>query len=315
MIAISHDGVPDSARLAKDLALPFALLSDPDRRVAKTFGIALPDDLLPSAFVVDRRARVQWAHVGKDPADQPSPRQIRKVLEGGGRPPVPAPSDVLTPVVAVFLGVVFALLGVVAAVANLRLLPLDRSVRDTIRDVDVAWFDTVMRGVTWLGSRWVILALTVPMAALAWRRCRQLAVVLVGALPAALALELLLKVVVDRPRPPLGSGFGSSFPSGHVLAAAAFWGLVPPWAYLATRRRWVWGLSALAAGVALAGVGVSRVYLGAHWPSDALGGYLGGAVFLLAAEWAVRRPWRALRCEACELHPLRGPGARALSSN
>ncbi|MGH9224356.1 MAG: phosphatase PAP2 family protein [Acidimicrobiales bacterium] len=155
-----------------------------------------------------------------------------------------------------------------------------------------------------LGSRWLIASLTVPMVAVAWTRCRQLAVVLLLALPAGLGLELALKALVDRPRPPLAVGFGSSFPSGHVLAAAAFWGLVPPWIYVVTRRRWLWALSAGVAAGAVVSVGLSRVYLGAHWPSDVVAGYVAGAMFLLVAEWAVRRPSPLLRCGTCNLHSM-----------
>jgi undecaprenyl-diphosphatase len=195
--------------------------------------------------------------------------------------------------------------GVLARLANQNLLIRDVPVREAVRDVDAGWFASLMRGASQLGSRWLIAALTVLMVAIAWRRCRQLAVVLIVAFPAALALELLLKAVVDRPRPALAGGFGSSFPSGHVLAAGAFWGLVPPWVYLVARRRWAWAASAGWVGLVLIAVGLSRVYVGAHWPSDVLGGYLGGAIFLVAAEWAVRRPSQVLRCEACDLHPLR----------
>lgn len=97
------------------------------------------------------------------------------------------------------------------------------------------------------------------------------------------------------------------------MAAVAFWGLVPPWSYVLNRRRWTWVVSVVLAGVAMLAVAASRVYLGHHWPSDVVGGLLGGAVFLLAAEWAVRRPSARLHCDACDLHPLRapplGPGA------
>ena len=109
----------------------------------------------------------------------------------------------------------------------------------------------------------------------------------------------------------MANGFGSSFPSGHVLAAAAFWGLVPPWTFLVTRRRLLWAASTVAVAVIVVSVGLSRVYVGAHWPSDVVGGYVGGALFLLAAEWAVRRPSKVLHCATCDLHPLHGTMARA----
>lgn len=310
MVAVSPDPAAESRGLAADLDLPFPLLSDAGRRVAATFGLTRGDDVLPAAFLLDRRGRVQWVAVGRGPADQPSPRAALAVLSEPHPLPVPAPSTVLTPVVATVTAVVFLLLGLLAALVNHHLLAGDVPVRDAIRNVDAAWFGSVMRATTRLGSRWLIAGLTIPMVAVAWRRCRQLAMVLAGAFPAGLALELLLKAVVDRPRPALAGGFGASFPSGHVLAAAAFWGLIPAWIYLVTRRRWAWAASAALSGLALAGVGLSRVYLGHHWPSDVVGGYLVGAVFLLAAEWAVRRPWPALGCDACDLHPLRGGGVR-----
>lgn len=220
--------------------------------------------------------------------------------------PVPSPSDILTPVVVSLLVAAFAALAVLAAAANLRLLPFDEAVRDAIRGFGGDRFAGLMRWTSKLGSRWFIAVATIPMAAVAWRRCRQIAMVLVVAFPAALALELILKAAVDRPRPTGATGvFGSSFPSGHVIAAAAFWGLLSPWTYLVTRRVGAWAASVVISAVVLIGVGVSRVYLGAHWPSDVLGGYLGGILFVLAAEWAVRRPSRRLRCEACDFHPLR----------
>ena len=305
VVAISPDPPGDSARLAAELGLRFPLLSDCDRRAAARFGLTLPDDVRPGAFLLDTRGRTLWSSVGRDPTDQPSPKIALSVILGQPGLAVPAPSSVLTPVVAVGVAVVFLLLGMLARVADHDLLAWDTPVREAILELDPEWLASLVRGASRFGSRWLIAALSIPMVAVAWPRCRQLALVLAAALPAGLVLELFLKAVVDRPRPLLGAGFGSSFPSGHVLAAVAFWGLIPPWVYLVTRRRWAWAASAGFAGLVLVVVGLNRVYVGAHWPSDVVAGYLGGAVFLLAAEWAVRRPSRALVCEACDLHPLR----------
>ena len=154
-----------------------------------------------------------------------------------------------------------------------------------------------------LGNRTILGPATVLAALVRWRRCRQLATAMLAAFPASLAIELILKTIVNRPRPPLGHGFAASFPSGHVLAAAAFWGLIPPWTYVLARRRGAWLVSVVMSATVLAVVGVSRIYLNAHWPSDVLGGYLAGSLFLLIAEWAVGRPSRRLHCNACPLHP------------
>jgi undecaprenyl-diphosphatase len=88
-----------------------------------------------------------------------------------------------------------------------------------------------------------------------------------------------LKAVVARPRPALWPWLvpqaGFSFPSGHALAAASFYpvlaweaGCVRP-----LRRRWFAVLAAL--GVLWLGLG--RLYLGVHWPSDVLAGWALGA--------------------------------------
>lgn len=69
----------------------------------------------------------------------------------------------------------------------------------------------------------------------------------------------------------------NAFPSGHAQAGIVFWG------YLALRlRRWAFTILA----VAMIGlIGLSRLYLGQHWPTDVLGGWLIGLVVLGAAWW------------------------------
>jgi undecaprenyl-diphosphatase len=117
------------------------------------------------------------------------------------------------------------------------------------------------------------------------RRRLALATVLVTA---GNLLNPLIKSIVERPRPTtdivsvLEQTNHSSFPSGHALGAMVFYGFLA-WIAWTSGRRW------LAAGCAafILLVGVSRMYLGAHWPSDVAAGYVIGFVWLLALRWLV----------------------------
>lgn len=92
------------------------------------------------------------------------------------------------------------------------------------------------------------------------------------------AIAILMKIFIARPRPdPAGALLLEttySFPSGHALIALSFYGFL---AYVAMHKRrhltvriGIFLLTVLT----IAGVGLSRIYLGVHWPSDVLGGYL-----------------------------------------
>jgi undecaprenyl-diphosphatase len=97
----------------------------------------------------------------------------------------------------------------------------------------------------------------------------------------------IVKIVVDRPRPDAGDVDlahlfgGPSFPSGHVLGTTLLLGWL---AYAAIRviphRGWRLSFQA-ACVVAMVLMGVSRMELGAHWPTDVMGGYLAAAVMLI----------------------------------
>jgi membrane-associated phospholipid phosphatase len=129
---------------------------------------------------------------------------------------------------------------------------------------------------TWLGSSVVVLAATITLGVVEWARRRRLAV-LAFLLTVVVGQNLMantVKVIVDRPRPPvphLAASSGFSFPSGHTAAAAATWAAV---VLVLGRGRPVRVKAWLAAGAALITVVVaaSRVLLGVHWLTDVIGG-------------------------------------------
>ena len=100
-----------------------------------------------------------------------------------------------------------------------------------------------------------------------------------------------MKAIVDRDRPDLErlvNGTGPSFPSGHVMAAAALWGLAPLVVTLYTRNRRIWWATTITSASLILAIGASRTYLGVHWLSDVVAGFIVGAFFLRGRRVAAR---------------------------
>ena len=136
------------------------------------------------------------------------------------------------------------------------------------------WLTAAMKTVTTLGSFLVVgllasAAVVVLLFARAWRQALLVAV----AVSSAVLLNLWLKVIFHRRPPdvvhPLLAPDKYSFPSGHAMSATA---LATALVIIAWPTRWRWVVTPLALAYAFL-VGVSRVYLGMHFPSDVLGGW------------------------------------------
>jgi undecaprenyl-diphosphatase len=172
-----------------------------------------------------------------------------------------------------------------------RLLMLLRSGGDPADPIGPAWVEEAMRDLTALGSIVVLaiitLAATVHLVLAGKRHAALLLVVAVGG---GVLLGFGAKAGFERPRPDLvahgAEVFTSSFPSGHsMMAAVAYLTMGTLLARVQPNRRlkiWLIGLAVL---ISLA-VGISRVYLGVHWPSDVLAGWALGASWATLC-WAV----------------------------
>lgn len=159
-----------------------------------------------------------------------------------------------------------------------------------------AWMAETGRDLTGLGSNGVLglLVLTGCGALLCVRR-RRAAATLALASFGALIGNGLLKLAVHRARPDLIPGrptvFTTSFPSSHsMLSAAVFFtvaALVAAASDSIALRRFAFVMAAVGTGL----VGASRVYLGVHWPTDVLGGWVAG-LFCAWAAWQIAGPRR-----------------------
>ena len=164
------------------------------------------------------------------------------------------------------------------------------------------WLDALVKTISALGGVTVVVAVGGLLLLLVWHQCRALAWTLLAATAARPLLEWGLKELVGRQRPDIDRlvpGNGPSYPSGHVMAAVAIWGLLPPVVALLTGRRSAWWWSVGISGSVVSGVAFSRVYLGVHWLTDVAGALLLGALYLLAVEALLewhhqRRPCRSV---------------------
>ena len=164
---------------------------------------------------------------------------------------------------------------------------LDARIRNFSHDLSSPALTFAMLSVTRLGSVAVVGAISVAACAgFYWAGRRRSAWMLAAAMVGSAALENGLKYAFQRARPDPFFGLAApesySFPSGHALFSACLYGAIA-WrlgvgAKVLSRRAAIWA-TALALIFA---IGLSRIYLGVHYPSDVLGGWL-VATFWLAA--------------------------------
>lgn len=149
---------------------------------------------------------------------------------------------------------------------------------------------------TWLtdlgGTGFAWLALSVAVIWLLIRRERALAIYVASAGLGSAALVTGVKALADRPRPvleePIAAAPGLSFPSGHSLGSTVTYGvLLLVFVPIAQPR---WQKAIVVATAALVGfIGITRIALGVHFPSDVLGGWLLGTFWVLVTAIAFRR--------------------------
>jgi membrane-associated phospholipid phosphatase len=166
-------------------------------------------------------------------------------------------------------------------------VPFDVAIVRYVAEHRMGWLTASMRIITDLGSDVVLLIVMLAAGVIlrrqtsSWRPLLVLLAIAVG----AIELERVIKLIVARPRPPAAwrvfHETGWSFPSGHATHSAAVYGSV---AYLTTRIRALGRRARAAVWVTAIGacllIGASRVYLGAHWPTDVIGGWILAIVWL-----------------------------------
>ncbi|MFE1439120.1 phosphatase PAP2 family protein [Streptomyces sp. NPDC058739] len=196
------------------------------------------------------------------------------------------------------LAVCSALLVVLVGVAWHPLMSVDRSVARTTHRWAVAedgltalarvltdwvWDPQTMRVLCAVAVLWLVLRLAARWTAL-W---------LVVTVAVSTGVQQTLKAALDRKRPrwpdPVDSAHYAAFPSGHAMTATVVLGLLLWLAHRYGVSRAVFRAAVAVAVVSVLGVGLTRIWLGVHWATDVLGGWLLGATVVALAVAAHRR--------------------------
>nr|PZN91780.1 MAG: hypothetical protein DIU52_01335 [bacterium] len=257
-------------------------------RHASCHGARAPMQLL---FPVGRRSAIP---VSRGPVRSAFLRVLRLVEQYvGGFYTKVVLSILLAFLVGIAAVVLFVFMGDVVAAGATR--ELDEAVLRWAARRRTPALDDAMLEITALGSTLVLAIIAGTAAVFLWLTRHRFSVyILTLSFVAANVLNLVLKVLYDRPRPDavptIVTSESPAFPSGHALSAFAIYGTL---AYLVARleptprlRAATWVVAAL---IILA-VGASRVYLGVHYPSDVIAGFaiaLAWIAFTSAAVTAV----------------------------
>ncbi len=174
----------------------------------------------------------------------------------------------------------------------------DVAVRNVIHDFASPLLTDVMRFVTNLGDWQVVMTATLCLLAYLWYRrdYTHILIALVAMMGAGI-LDASLKLAFHRARPDpffISKPSTYSFPSGHALISLCFYALLAGTLTHDMSSKWQRVLAWSTAVLLITLIGLSRVYLGVHWPSDVLAGYATaliwmGAVRVLALRLEGRR--------------------------
>lgn len=200
----------------------------------------------------------------------------------------------------IIAGASLAFLAVYAALGSAYTrFPGDLAVSTWMQSNGAGWLDSVMEAVSAAGTSYgALAALALAVLGTFLLRGVRPAVFLLAVAMLGVMVRTVIKLVIARPRPAdelvtvMGENDGYSFPSGHVMFYVVLLGslyfLLTSSALSGRTIRLVQATIA----VALVLTGISRIYLGVHWLSDVVAGFVYGAALVTAVAWVWRR-WPA----------------------
>ncbi|MDR7240564.1 phosphatase PAP2 family protein [Neobacillus drentensis] len=175
-------------------------------------------------------------------------------------------------------------------ISDHKIIDFDRNIIAAIQGLESPLLTKVMKFFTFIGSTPVVIVLIILLIIFLYKvlNHRLELILLISAIIGSAVLNQILKQIFHRIRPNfhrLIDISGYSFPSGHAMNAFTVYVIISflLWRHIPSK----WGRSLLIciSTVMILAIGISRIYLGVHYPSDIIGGYLASGFWLAVAIW------------------------------
>lgn len=166
-----------------------------------------------------------------------------------------------------------------------KLNPYDTAVQDFVISFRTHGLTNFFQFITHLGDRFAYIIITVGLAVFFWIRTKswKFSLQMIAVLVLASWSNIALKKVINRARPSLEhlvDVHTLSFPSGHSMSAMAFYGFLIYLCLRFTMQRWIRTILVVVLSILILSIGLSRIYLGVHYPSDVAAGFMGGLIWV-----------------------------------
>lgn len=168
-------------------------------------------------------------------------------------------------------------------VLNNNIQSFDYKIYNIINSLKSDFMDSFFRIITRFGDEEILILIA--LACLMFIKNRRIGLSIAINLASVGLINHILKEIIQRPRPPIEFRMvqesSYSFPSGHAMASLAFYGLIIYYLSRYTKNNKIRNISFVGLSVLIFLIGISRIYLGVHYASDVLAGFLVSIAYLV----------------------------------
>jgi undecaprenyl-diphosphatase len=175
-------------------------------------------------------------------------------------------------------------------ISDHKIIQFDSTIIAAVQGLESPGLTAIMKFFTFIGSTSVVIILSLVILFFLYKvlNHRLELILFSAAIAGSGVLNELLKHSFHRLRPHLHrliDATGYSFPSGHAMTAFTLYGLLSFLLWRHISGKWGRGLLIFFSIVMILAIGISRIYLGVHYPSDIIGGYLASGFWLAVVIW------------------------------